>query len=162
MVAPGARLHADGVGRVLAGLFQQREAEQRLALRHGGDDAAPLVVRAGVKQRQAAQGHRREEWAGVQPSPHFVEDYAQLHQAAARAAILLWKCGFYQACFDHLAPDFRRVAALVLLQRSREGRGELLLQEVPGQAFEHLLRFGESKVHGGRAPCWLAAVRPRR
>ena len=143
VVAPGARLKSDGLGRVLAGLFEEREAEQRLALCDGGDEATALVLGGRVEQRQAAQRDGGEVGAGVQTATHLVEDHRQVCQAAARAAVLPREGGVHQPGLDHLAPDFRRVAALVLLQLAGERRGKLALQQVPGQALEHLLRFGE-------------------
>src|SRR5690606_24730608 len=104
---------------------------------------------AGVDEGVGGQ-HAGREVGGAQQGPaHLLEDDGELHEAEALAAVLLGDDQALEAeLVGHLAPDGRVVALLGVHEAAHLGLGRLALEELPGDAAQLFLLFGEGEVHG--------------
>ena len=98
-----------------------------------------MGIRAGVKNRHAAQHHRGEEGRRGQGTADLFQQYCQVGEVAAGAAVLLGEGHSGPAEVDHLPPQTVGESPWVFFHLPDQSQGALPGQEILGAGLQHLL-----------------------
>ena len=118
-----------------------------MAVANPCQQVAFLLVASGVQNGQASQHHGGKEGAGAQGTPHFLQQYGQVKEVAAGAAVGLREYQPGPAQSGHLFPQVIRVAAGVFLHGPHQAQRALLRQKALGTGAKHLLDFTKPEIH---------------
>ena len=142
--APADRPYVPDPRGVPAGAgFRQGERRQQVAAGDLGKEIRLLLLRPGVEDGGTGEHHCRDQRPWEQGPARLLDYDAEVQQVAARSPKLLREGQPKPAEVGQLPPEVRDMPRGRGLRVTHVAKRALPLQELPGAAPQHLLRFGE-------------------
>ena len=106
-----------------------------------------LGVGAELEDRQAAEDDGVEEGRRGEVAAHLFDEYGEVEEAEAVAAVLLGEDHPHPALAGHFLPQLGRIAEVVFLHGPHDLFGRFLGEKLPRRGLDHLLLFAKTEVH---------------